>query len=85
MGDGLANQIEAMSKKGIGVVWILPPQRDKIESSFYTVPFDGHATVIVQAALVANLPDKPQAQLNLIHFARLALHPEPVRLPAIVK
>jgi hypothetical protein len=85
MGDGLPNQIEAMSKKGIGVVWILPPQRDKIESSFYSVPFDGHATVIVQAALVANLADKPQAQFNLIHFARLALHPEPVRLPAIVK
>jgi hypothetical protein len=83
MEDGLGNKIEAMSKKGIGVVWILPPQRDKNESSFYTVPFDGHATVIVQSALVANLADKPQAQLNLIHFARLALYPKPIRLPEL--
>jgi len=85
MPDGLANQIEAMSKKSIGVVWIVPPQRDKIESSFYSVPLGGRATVIVQAPLIANLADNPQAHLNLIHFAQLALHPQPLRLPAIPK
>jgi hypothetical protein len=39
------------------------------------------AVVIVQADVIANLPENPQAQLNLIQFARLALHPAPPRLP----
>ena len=31
--------------------------------------------------VLANLADSPQTQLHLLRFARLALHPEPPKLP----
>jgi hypothetical protein len=75
-----------MRKKGVAIVWIQPPpaRRAKMEPSFYTVPRNAHAAVIVQPELVADLANNPQSQLNLIHFARLALHPEPLHLPHLV-
>ena len=45
------------------------------------VPEGKGAVVVVQADQVANLAENPQAQLNLIQLARLALHPEPPQLP----
>jgi hypothetical protein len=36
---------------------------------------------VAQAGMVLNLADNPQSQINLLHFARLALHPETPRLP----
>lgn len=83
MRQSLAKQIETQATKGAGVVWIQPPaaRRDKLQPSFYVVPAGRVAVVVVQAEMVSNLPESPQSQLNLIHFARLALHPEPVRLP----
>jgi hypothetical protein len=87
MRSGLAAQLRALARKGAGVVWIQPPpqkdarHRERLKPSFYTVPEGKGAVVMVQPALVQNLPHDPQAQLNLVHFARLALHPEPLSLP----
>ncbi|MFO1514098.1 MAG: hypothetical protein U1F83_14490 [Verrucomicrobiota bacterium] len=85
MREGLPAQIELLAKKGASVVWLQPPpgKRDKLSPSFYTVPVGEAAVVVAQAELVANLAEHPQSQLNLIHFARLALRPEPPRLPSL--
>ena len=81
--DGLAKQIEAMAVKGVGVVWLQPPpaRRDRLQPSFYSVIGRSNAVVVAQAGMVLNLADNPQSQINLLHFARLALHPETPRLP----
>jgi hypothetical protein len=83
MREGLPAQIETLAKKGVGVVWLQPPpeRRDKLQPSFYAVPVGEASVVVAQAELVANVSENPQSQLNLIHFARLALRPEPPRLP----
>ena len=52
-----------------------------LQPSFRTVPIGDGAVVVVQPQLVANLTENPQAQLNLLHFCRLAREPEPPRLP----
>jgi hypothetical protein len=83
MQEGLAKQIGALAKKGVAVVWILeqPERCDVLTPSFYTVHEETGAVVVVQADLLAGLPESPQSQLNLIQFARLALHPKPSHLP----
>jgi hypothetical protein len=87
MREGLASQIRAVAKKGAGVIWLLPPserkerRRENLQSSFYTVPEGKGTVVVVQASLTRRLPESPEDQLNLIQFARLALHPKPVHLP----
>lgn len=83
MPDGLANQIKSLAKKGAAIVWLRPPpgKRDKLSPSFYSVTESTNAVVVVQPELVANLPENPQAQLNLIYLCKLALQPEPFRLP----
>jgi hypothetical protein len=77
------DKIKKMAMSGVAVVWVLPPpeRRQEAKPSFYTVPEGKGSVVVVQAGLMANLPENPQAQLGLVHFARLALHPEPPRLP----
>jgi hypothetical protein len=79
------NKLKKMAAKGVAVVWMQPPseKRQELKPSFYTVPEGKGAVVVIQAALIANLPENPQAQLNLVHFARLALRPEPPRLPSL--
>jgi hypothetical protein len=82
--DGLANRISKLARNGTPVVWIQSPQNktlDKIRPSFYTVPQGRAAVVVVQPELVADLPDKPQSQLNLIYVCKLALNPQPPALP----
>jgi hypothetical protein len=85
--NGLATQLQALANKGAGLVWLLPPpEREerrpgKLRPSFYIVPEGKGAVVVAQASLIAGLSEKPQAQLNLIECARLALHPEAPRLP----
>lgn len=85
MREGLPAQIELLAKKGASVVWLQPPpeKRDKLSPSFYTVSAGEAAVVVAQAELVAHLAEHPRSQLNLIHFARLALRPEPPRLPSL--
>ncbi len=82
---GLTHCVKMLAGRGVAVVWIQPPpeQRETLKPSFYTVPEGKAAVVVVQADLTARLADSPQAQLNLIQFARLALQPEPPRLPAL--
>jgi hypothetical protein len=81
--EGFTDRVKTLAGKGVALIWIQPPpgKRDPIKPSFYSVPEGRAAVVVVQATEVANLADNPQAQLNLIRFARLALHPEPPSLP----
>jgi hypothetical protein len=83
MPEGLAQRVETVARQGTAVVWLQPPPkpRQKLEPSFYAVPEGKGVVVVVQAGLVANLAENPQAQLNLVEFARLALHPDALRLP----
>ena len=78
-----SEQIKALAKQGAAVLWMqAPADRDwRLRPSFYTVPEGAGRIVMVQSALVPHLPDNPQSQLNLIQLVRLALHPEPERLP----
>jgi hypothetical protein len=87
--EGLANQIQALANKGTAIVWIQPPpepspirwDKEKLQPSFYSVPENTNAVVIVQPDLVSDLAGNPQSQLNLIYFSKLALHPQPTALP----
>jgi hypothetical protein len=83
MREGFTERVRSAAAKGAAFVWIQPPpeKRAAIKPSYYTVPEAKAAVVIVQASEVKNLADDPQSQLNLIRFARFALHPEPLRLP----
>jgi len=83
MREGLAQTIRQIAKKGVAVVWIQPPagQKDEIKPSFYVVPEGKGAVVVVQPELVADFAEKPQSQLNLIYFCKLALSPKRLSLP----
>jgi len=85
MREGLAAQVEKLATKGVAVVWLqpAPDPRDKLQPSFFSVPFGAVAVVVAQAQTVASLVDNPQAQLNLIHFCRLAREPVSPRLPGL--
>ena len=82
---GLADRIARLAKNGTPVVWIQlpPPKRDKMWPSYFMVPENTNAVVMVRPELVADLPDHPQSQLNLIYFCKLAMQPEPFRLPEL--
>jgi hypothetical protein len=83
MRDGLAKQIQALAKRGAAIVWLQPSpeKRGRLQPSFYVVPEQPAAVVIVQPEMVADLPDNPWSQLNLIYFCKLALNPQPFTLP----
>jgi hypothetical protein len=83
MREGLAQTIQKIARKGVGVVWIQPPPgpKDQIKPSFYIVPEGKGSIVVVQADLVARLPENPKSQLNLVYFCKLALNPTPLSLP----
>ena len=82
--EDLSDTIEQLAKRGVAVVWILPPDlTDKLRPSFYLVPAGKGAVVVVAPDLVADLPERPQAQLNLVDVCRLALHPKSFSLPLI--
>jgi len=83
MREDLPSSLKALARKGVAVVWLQPPpeKRQELKPTFYTALEGKGAVVVVQAGLVADLAEKPAAQLNLIQLARLALHPEPPQLP----
>jgi hypothetical protein len=91
MGAALAGEIKTIAQKGVAVVWIQPPpersslhrEMERLQPSFYSVPENKIAVVIVQSDLVANLSENPRAQLNLICFCKLALDPQPPILPLL--
>jgi hypothetical protein len=85
-----AAEIRTLAKKGVALVWVQAPrgdsskpENDKIQPSFYSVPEDKVATVVVQPEMVRNLAGNPRSQINLIHFCKLALHPQPPVLPGL--
>jgi len=82
MRDGLADRLKALARNGVAVVWLQPPpeKHDLPVPSFYSVPENTNAVVMVQPELVADLPLNPQSQRNLIYFCRLALSPQTVPL-----
>ena len=81
--EGLPRAIKQIAGKGVAVVWLQPPPgpRDALQPSFYPVPVGTNSVVVAQDALVANLAKSPQSQSNLLRLCRLALNPEPARLP----
>ena len=81
--SGLAGRVHTLAQKGTPVVWIQGPPRKlyKPRPSFYTVPQDRAAVLVVQPELVAQLTENPRSQLNLIYFCKLALRPEKPSLP----
>ena len=83
MREGLAQTVQKIARKGVAVVWIQPPPgpKDPIKPSFYIVPEGKGSIVVVQADLVARLPENPNSQLNLVYFCKLALNPAPLSLP----
>jgi hypothetical protein len=83
MRDGLANQLRALAKSGVAIVWLQPPRSrgEKLAPSFYSVAENTNALVVVQPELVSNLSKNPQSQLNLIYFCQLAMQPDTGRLP----
>jgi hypothetical protein len=83
MREGLAQTIQKVARKGAAVVWIQPPPgpKDPIKPSFYIVPEGKGSIVVVQADLVARLPENPKSQFNLVYFCKLALNPAPFFLP----
>jgi hypothetical protein len=87
MREGFTGQIKTLAGKGAGVVWIQPPPdpRDEMKPSFYTVYEGKGAVVVAQAGLVSNLADNPQAQINLIHLARIALNSQSFSLPNLAR
>ena len=83
MPGDLTERIEKLARKGAGAVWLQPPPRprEKLQPSFRTVTIGEGTVIVAQPQLIANLADNPPAQLNLLHFCRLARVPEPSRLP----
>jgi hypothetical protein len=81
--NGLADRISKLARHGTPVVWIQGPsrRRDKIQPSFYAVPQNRAAVIVIQPELILDLPENPQSQVNLIYFFRLALNPQPLMRP----
>lgn len=79
----LAGDIRALAKRGVAVVWLQPPPspREPLKPSFHIVREGGGAVVVAQHSLVEHLADNPEAQLNLLRLAELALHPVAFALP----
>ncbi|HWC58578.1 MAG TPA: hypothetical protein VHC44_02715 [Verrucomicrobiae bacterium] len=83
----VTTQIKSLVENGVAVVWVMPatqePQRDEPQPSFYSVPANQVATIVIQPAAVARLAENPRSQANLIFFCKLALHPQSPILPSI--
>jgi hypothetical protein len=79
----LASDIRALAKRGVAVVWLQPPPVPHVplKPSFHVVQKEGGAIVVAQCALVERLSDSPEAQLNLLRLAELALNPVAFDLP----
>ncbi len=84
MRPGLAEEVRSLAKRGVAVVWLQPPpeRHAALKPSFYTVRAGPGTVVVAQGDMVSRLAENPQAQLNLIRLAMVALHPEPLDLPA---
>jgi hypothetical protein len=79
----LSERIIARVKEGIAVVWIeweFTPCRT-LQPLAYSLRAGRGTMFFAQASTVADLANSPQSQLNLIHFAEIALIPGTLQLP----
>jgi len=78
----LTKRVTAKARARGAIVWFEPPL-GKIEPSkpVHTVRVGAGAVVVAPGSTVADFADSPAAQLNLLHFAELALDPDSSRLP----
>ena len=83
MRASLRDDIRALAKRGVAVVWLLPPpeKRASLKPSFYVVREAGGAVVVAEHSLVTQLAERPESQLNLLRLAGEALRPTPMNLP----
>ncbi len=83
MRASLKDDVRVLAKRGVAVVWLLPPPEKHVplKPSFYTVRDDAGAVVVVAHDVVTQLAERPEAQLNLLRLAEEALHPTPLSLP----
>ncbi len=83
MRASLRDDIRTLAKRGVAVVWLLPPPeiRAPLKPSFYVVREAGGAVVVAAPSLVTQLAERPEAQLNLLRLAEEALQPTPLALP----
>jgi hypothetical protein len=83
MRAGLREDIRTLAKRGVAVVWLLPPPEPSapLKPSFYAVRQAGGAVVVAEHSLVMHLAERPEAQLNLVRLVEEALHPTPLVLP----
>ena len=80
--EDLRKRLIEQSKRSLAIVWMQPPANErKTLPAVYIVRENLSVFAIVDADSVKTLKTSPQAQLNLIQAARLALHPESLRLP----
>jgi hypothetical protein len=83
MRASLREDIRILAKRGVAVVWLLPPLEPSapLKPSFYAVRQAGGAVVVAEHSLVMHLAERPEAQLNLVRLVEEALHPTPLVLP----
>ena len=83
MRASLRDDVRALAKLGVVVVWLLPPpeKRAPLKPSFRVVREAEGAVVVAAHDLVTQLAERPEAQLNLLRLAEEALHPTPLTLP----
>ena len=83
MRASLRDDVRALAKLGVAVVWLLPPpeKRAPLKPSFRVVREAEGAVVVAAHDLVTQLAERPEAQLNLLRLAEEALHPTPLTLP----
>lgn len=79
----LRDDIRVLAKRGVAVVWLLPPpeKRVPLKPSFYTVRESDGAVVVAAHGLVVQLAERPEAQLDLLRLAEESVHPMPLALP----
>jgi len=84
MGTDLLRNVKFLATNCVAVVWLQSPaaKGDPLKPSFYLAREGKGAVLVVQSSLVDDLAH-PQAQLNLIELARLAVHPELLTWPSV--
>lgn len=83
MRASLRDDVRALAKRGVAVVWLLPPpeKHAPLKPSFCVVREAEGAVVVAAHDMVAHLAERPEAQLNLLRLAEEALRPTPLTLP----
>lgn len=83
MRASLRDEVRALAKRGVAVVWLQPPVEKfaPLKPSFYVVRETGGAVVVAAHDLVAQPAERPQAQLNLLRLAEEALQSVSINLP----